>query len=81
MCFEVVGSTIDYLRFYYLCSKLVYRMSLTTNCKSEKGCKIPLNLCSSVNETAVIECLQETKVNFYFFKIIIINFDYNFIRY
>ena len=37
-------------------------MSLTTNCKSEKGCKIPLNLCTSVNQTVVIECLQETKV-------------------
>ena len=38
-------------------------MSLTTNCKSEKGCKVPLNLCTSVNLTAMIECLQETKVN------------------
>ena len=53
-------------------------MSLTTNCKSEKGCKVPLNLCTSVNQTAVIECLQETKVNIFLFNnnnyFIIINF-------
>ena len=57
-------------------SKSVCRMSLTTNCKSEKGCKIPVNLCTSVNQTAVIECLQETKVkiiftNNYYFIIIL----------
>ena len=43
-------------------SKSVCRMSLTTNnCKSERDCKIPLNLYTSVNQTAVIEGLQETK--------------------
>ena len=42
-------------------------MSLTTNCKSEKGCKVPLNLCTSVNQTAVIEGLQETKVKIIIF--------------
>ena len=29
---------------------------------------LPLNLCTSVNQTAVIECLQETKVKFFFFN-------------